>query len=145
MGMVEEVKAFILASSLGGNPWIDPANGTNANGNIFLRFFPSDSVDRSCTLYQDAGKPPQLAQGGTVAWYNPRLRVVNRSSMGDYTTAEKDAAQIRDILLAVVNQPLSGTRYMKLMPLGEPRAEQLDPSNRPLFAVEYDVMKMFSE
>jgi Bacteriophage minor capsid protein len=143
--MVEEVKSYILASSLGGNPWIDPANGANVAGNIFLYFMPSDGPDQVCVLYQDPGKQPQLALGGTVAWYNPRLRIVNRAAIGNFSQAQLDAEHIRDLLLAVANQSLSTTRYLKIMPAGEPRAESLDPSNRPLFVTEYEVMKYFSE
>jgi hypothetical protein len=143
MGMTEEIKAYILASSLGNNPWIDPvANSTT--GNIFENFRPG-SPDRVCCLYQLPGGRPQLGLGGTVMWYNPRLQVVTRGAVNDHVTAKLDAAQIRDLLIGVVNTSLSGTRYLRIVPDGEPVALALDANNRPLYSTEYSVMKYASE
>ena len=143
MGMTEEIKAYILAHV--GNPWIDP-NVDNANGNIFRDFFPPSSPDRSCVVYQLPGSPPQRGLGNTVMWYNPRLKIVTRTSVsGGFEQAKLDAEHIRDVLHVVTNQTVSGTFYLAIRPSGEPTASALDASSRPSFSTEYEVMKYPSE
>lgn len=148
MGMVEEVQAYILANFSPSGQWIDP-NVDNKTGNIFTNFLPESSPDRSCLLVQLPGSAPQKGLGGTIMWYNPRLQVVNRTASlvnsGGYDVAKLDASKIRDLLLGVVNKFLSGTWYLEIKPDGEPMAESLDPSSRPLVTTEYTVMKYFSE
>jgi len=143
MGMVEEIKTYVLAQI--GAPWIDPTVD-DANGNIFLDFLPPSAPDRSCGIFQLPGSPPQRGLGNTVMWYNPRLKIVNRTSIaGGYAQAKLDGEIIRDLLQAVTNKTVSGTFYMSVRPVGEPSAAVLDPSNRPLFSLEYEVMKYPSE
>lgn len=144
MGMTEEIKAYILVQI--GNPWVDP-DVDNTNGNIYRDFLPpSGSPDRSCCVYQLPGSPPQRGLGNTVMWYNPRLRVVTRNSATNgYEQAKLDSEHIRDTLHMVTNQMVSGVFYMAVRATGEPTAASLDPSNRPLFSTEYEVMKYPSE
>lgn len=144
MGMTEEIKAYILASSLGGNPWLDP--DVNAGtGNIFRDFFPSSAPDRSVCLYQLPGAPDQRGLGNTIMWVNPRLRIRVRGVVNDFAAAKLDSYHIRDLLKTVTNQTVSGTFYMAIRPVGEPAADALDPNNRPVFYTEYEVMKYPSE
>jgi len=142
--MVEEIKAFILASSLGSNPWIDP-NVDNTNGNIFRDFFPSSAPDRAAALYQLPGAPQQRGLGNTVMWENPRLRVRIRGPVNNFVEAKLDSDHIRDLLRVVTNQMVNGTFYMSIRPAGEPAAESLDPNNRPVYYTEYEIMKYPSE
>lgn len=144
MGMVEEIRAYILASSLGGNPWIDPDSNA-ATGNIYRDFFPPNSPDRALCVYQLPGLPDQRGLGNSVMWENPRLKVATRSASIDYATAKLDSEHVRDLLKAVTNKSVSGTFYMAIRPAGKPAAEALDPNNRPIFYTEYDVMKYPSE
>lgn len=143
MGMTEEIKAYILAQV--GAPWVDP-DVDATSGNIYREFFPPGSPDRACAVYQLPGSPPQRGLGNTVMWYNPRLKVVTRdSSVAGYEQAKLDSERIRDVLHVVTNQNVSGIFYMAIRPVGEPGAASLDPSNRPLFSTEYEVMKYPSE
>lgn len=143
--MVEEVKSYILTSSLGGNPWIDP-DVDNVNGNLYRNFFPpSPSPDRALCVYQLPGNPDQRSLGNVLAWENPRLKISVRSPRGNYDQAKLDSAHIRDLLRAVTNRTVSGIFYMSIRPSGQPAAEALDPSSRPIFYTEYEVMKYPSE
>lgn len=144
MGMTEEIKAYVLASSLGGNPWIDP-DADEVNGNIFSDFFPPSAPDRAAAVYQLPGSPNQRGLGNTVMWENPRLRIRVRAAANSFAEAKLDSDHIRDLLRAVTNQPVSGTFYLAIRPSGEPAVEALDPSNRPVFYTEYEVMKHPSE
>jgi hypothetical protein len=81
----------------------------------------------------------------TIAWENPGLRIINRSSTLDWETAKSDAFAIWELLSKVVNQELNGTFYMILEPHGSPAPTQLDPNNRPLYVQEYAVMKYVSD
>lgn len=142
--MVEEIKTFVLASSLGGNPWIDP-NTDNANGNIFRDFFPPDAPDRGVCIYQLPGSPDQRGLGNTIMWENPRMRIRVRGPVNGFAQAKLDSEHIRDLLKVVTNQTVSGTFYMAIRPSGKPAAEALDPTSRPIFYTEYEVMKYPSE
>lgn len=145
MGMTEEIKAYILAAVIpGGNPWIDP-DVDSTNGNIFRNFFPPDVPDRAMCLYQMPGGPDQRGLGNTIMWENPRLRVSVRGAISDFEEAKLDSFHIRDLLKVVTNKTVSGIYYMSMRPAGEPAAESLDPTNRPIFYTEYEVMKYPSE
>lgn len=144
MGMTEEIKAYILASSLGNNPWIDP-DVNNATGNLFRDFLPPQGPDRAACLYQIPGAPDQRGLGNTIMWTNPRLRVRVRGVANDFAAAKLDSYHIRDLLKVVTNQTVSGTFYMAIRPVGDPAAEALDPASRPIFYTEYEVMKYPSE
>ena len=143
MGMVEEIKAYILAQI--GSPWIDPDLDA-VNGNIYRDFFPpAPSPDRSLCVYQLPGAPDQRGLGNTIMWENPRLKISVRGDVLDYATPKLDSEHIRDVLKAVTNKSVSGTFYMAIRPVGKPAAEALDPTSRPIFYMEYEVMKYPSE
>lgn len=143
MVMTADISALIVSTI--GAPWIDPAVDST-NGNVYQEFFPPSSPDRMLCIYERAGAPPQRGLGGTIAWHNPRLVIMNRASAvvagsGGYAVAQADAFTIRDLLKTVVNQTLSGTYYLEILPEGSPEAQSLDPSNRPVFITNYKVMK----
>lgn len=144
MSMTSDISAYII-SSIGNPPWIDPA-ADNVNGNVYQEFYPPSAPDRMCCIYEQVGLPPQRGLGGTIAWYNPRLVVVNRASAiiagGEgFATAQSDAFSIFNLLKNVVNKTLSGTFYMEILPDGSPQAQSLDSTNRPVFVTNYKVMK----
>lgn len=146
MGMVEEVKAYIMASSLAGNPWIDPA-ATPATGNLFQYFLPDGAniPDRACGLHQAEGRGEQRTLGNKVAWVRPRLTVVNRVAKTDgWPVAIQDSEAIRDLLQLVTDATLSGTYYLAIRPVGNPYQSGLDPSSRPLVTCHYDIDKYLS-
>lgn len=138
--MVEEVIAYIAANI---SQWI-PADGVSVNGNLTKDFRPNDP-DMMCTVYQFPGAPPQRGMGNTIQWYNPRLQIVNRRSVADgFPAAKLDARNIKNLLEAVTNRSLSGTFYMAIRADGEPSAQAIDPSSRPVYVTDYSVMKYAS-
>ena len=143
MGMTEEIKAYILSQI--GSPWIDP-DVDSVNGNIYRDFFPpAPTPDRAMCIYQLPGSPDQRGLGNTVMWENPRLKISVRGVVNDFATPKQDSETARDVLRRVTNTLVSGTFYMAIRPAGQPAAEALDPTNRPIFYLEYEVMKYPSE
>lgn len=140
MGMMTaDISAYILANI--GAPWVDPATDST-NGNLYQQFYPPSSPDRMCCVYERVGAPPQRSLGGVIAWHNTRLVVMNRCAASDgFAVAQADAFSIFNLLKTVVNQTLSGTFYMEILPDGEPEAQSLDPSTRPIFVTNFKVMK----
>lgn len=139
MTMTADISALIISSI--GSPWIDPAVNSTT-GNVYQEFYPPSSPDRMCCVYERAGNPPQRGLGGNISWYNPRLVVMNRAAATDgFAVAQTDAFNIFNLLKTVVNQTLSGTYYIEILPDGSPEPQSLDPSSRPVFIANYKVMK----
>lgn len=149
MPLTADVSAYIQE---GIGTWVSPQNGDNPDGNIFESFLP-DMPDRACCVYELTGDKPQRSLGGGFSWESPRLRVVNRApanaadspGSGSWPMAEADARALWDLLRAVANQDLSGTRYIIVEALGNPQPQGLDVNNRPLYEQEFSVMKHFSD
>lgn len=139
MSMANDIVTYICANI---GTWVSPAV-TPATGNIFIEQRPSNP-DVAASVHQlPGGKITRTFK--TIAWENPRLRIVNRASNLDWATAEADAFAIWTLLSKVVNQNLNGVFYMILEPDGSPAPTQLDPNNRPLYSQEYSVMKYVSD
>jgi hypothetical protein len=147
MPMTADIVEYISANL---SQWVIP-DGSNPAGNIFQSLRPSEP-DRIVSVHQLPGSKPKRTLGKGFAWEEPRLQIYVRNAVGqlnDTTTgfpaAEADARQIWNLLRAVVNQTVNGTRYMIIDPDGEPSPIELDPNNRPLIVMEFSVMKYLSD
>lgn len=147
MPMTADIVEYISANL---SQWIVP-NGTNNGGNIFESFRPP-TPDRCVSVHQLPGNKPRRTLGGFFAWEEPKLQIFVRNAIGvvDGTTsgfpgASSDARQIWNLLRNVKNQPINGTQYMIIDPDGEPAPQELDPNLRPVYVMDFSVMKYLSD
>jgi hypothetical protein len=145
--MTADIVEYITANLA---QWILP-NGSNTAANIFESVRPSEP-DRCVSVHQLAGSKPKRTLGGAFGWEEPRLQIYVRNALGQpddsstgFPAAGADARQIWNLLREVKNQPINGTQYMIIDPDGEPAPIELDPNNRPLYVMEFSVMKYLSD
>lgn len=117
------------------------ANGHGALAtDLFLAVMP-DSPDVMRCVYETGGSPPDQTMGA-AAWAidRPSLQIICRAGVGDYPVARDEAAAIRALLAAVVEQTLSGIHVLRIMPSGGLLPMGEDALGRPLISANYDCM-----
>lgn len=140
MPMPDDILDYLVANIA---TWVNPVTDP-ANGNIFIEQRPS-VPDRAASIHQIPGNKPARTLGGLFAWEEPKLRVINRATTLDWSTAESDAQAIWDLLKAIKQTTINGIVYMLVDPVGNPAPSLLDPNNRPLYVSEFAVMKYVSD
>jgi hypothetical protein len=107
--------------------------------NLFLGRLP-ESPDTCVAIYQYAGLRP-LDQLGTAApnLEQPSLQVRCRAT--SYATAEALANDIWGVLVVILNQTLTSTRYLRVEPQQSPFPLERDTQDRIIFVANYNVTK----
>ena len=107
--------------------------------NLFLGRLP-ESPDTCVAIYQYAGLRP-IDQLGTAApnLEQPSLQVRCRAT--SYATAEALANDIWGVLVVILNQTLTSTRYLRVEPQQSPFPLERDTQDRIIFVANYNVTK----
>lgn len=132
MGMVEEVGAFLAASS----------TRFTIGTNLYLNFLP-DEPATATALFETPGPGPLDTFSKAAAIEQPRVQLVCRSS-GDNTGPTIARANI-DVafttLHSVANQVLSGSTYLRIAAVQSPFLLDRDPRGRVEFAVNFEAQR----
>lgn len=130
MAMLDEILGFLQAQGVG-----------TAGADLFASMLP-EAPDAVIAVYEYAGRPAEYVheQPGP-AYEQPRIQIVARASREDYASARDRAMRAYTMLGAVVNQALSGTRYLKITPLQTPFAMQTDKLARPHVGFNCEIFK----
>lgn len=130
--LLDEVGAYVAASGLG-------VVGTD----LFLAQRP-EAPDFCTTLYETAGQVPVRAfasLAGQAKAVRPGLQIVVRGNQGSYQPARLRADALVKLLDGLGDVTLSGVRYLWIGARGEPQPMGFDVNQRPLIAVNFDVVK----
>lgn len=132
MTMLNDVGTKLAAATI---PTQDLTLGTN----LFLGRLP-ESPDTCVAIYQFAGLGP-MDQLGTAA---PNLEVPSlqvRCRATSYATAEALANDIWGVLVVILNETLTSTRYLRIEPQQSPFPLERDTQDRVIFIANYNVTK----
>lgn len=107
--------------------------------NLFLGRLP-ESPDTCVAIYQFAGLSP-IDQLGSAA---PNLEVPSlqvRCRATSYATAEALANDVWGVLVLILNQTLTSTRYLRIEAQQSPFPLERDTQDRVIFVSNYNVIK----
>lgn len=118
------------------------ANGIGTAGlDLFYSIMPPDP-DVATVLYEYGGLPSEPATGGkTNRLVFPKIQVLCRGIKDDYDGPRLRSEAIVNLFTAILNQNISGVRYLAVTPLQEPFPLQRDDSFRIEMVCNYQVYK----
>jgi len=87
-----------------------------------------DAPDTAMAVLEYPGGPLDYTHDLTIRYEHPRLQLWSRSVL--YSEARANAEAMYGALLLVVNQALSGVRYLRVTPLQPPFVLQRDANER---------------
>lgn len=131
MAILEDIAALIDSSS----------TTFTLGTNLFMGRLP-DSPDTCCAVYQYGGEEPMNVMGGDSMppLEEPRVQVLVRAT--GYATAQSTATTIWTYLETVLNENLSGTRYLRISAVQSPFPLERDAQDRVIFAQNFRVVKV---
>jgi hypothetical protein len=107
---------------------------------LFLSTMP-ETPDACVAVYEYEGMQPDFTMGaGLYAIQRPRIQVKARGVREDYPGTRDKANAARDTLSAIVNQTLSGIRFIRIEPSGSTMPLGLDQNDRPMVVVNFQVL-----
>ena len=111
--------------------------------NLFLGRLP-DTPDTCVGVFETGGLPPVDTGGGSTlpAFTQPRFQTMVRAD--DYAAASSLAEDIFKKLQLIVNEALSGTKYLRASGLQEPFALDRDSQERMVFVCNYQTMRVLT-
>lgn len=120
---------------------IDSNSGTFTLGtNLFIGRLP-DSPDLCCAVFQYGGEEPLNMMGGDAMppIEQPRIQVLVRAT--GYSTAQSTITAIWGYLEAILNENLTGDRYLRVSAVQSPFPMERDAQDRIVFAQNFRVQK----
>lgn len=117
--------------------YIDANTALVLGTDLFKGYLP-DLPDTCVAVYETAGPAPRETLTLTLV-ERPNLQVVSRSV--DYPGARVNAQNVWNLLHQVVDETLSGVRYLRMVPLQSPFYLGRDESLRVKFAFNMTVEK----
>lgn len=135
MGVVADVQAYLEDQSL---------IGTGTGWSSFRRRV-NDSADQQVVISEDGGPVPEFpaASGlGSGAVADPGVQVFVRGTPWDGDGSAAKAEAIRDELHGLVDQTISGTRYIRIRAMTpEPVFIGFDENGRPEHTIAFRLMR----
>jgi len=130
MALLEDIAAVIDSNS------VTFTLGTN----LFIGRLPDDP-DLCCAIYQYGGEEPLKTMGGDAMppIEEPRIQVIIRAT--GYATAQSTITTIWGYLEAILNENLTGDRYLRVSAVQSPFPLERDSQDRILFAQNFRVQK----
>lgn len=120
---------------------IDSNSATFTLGtNLFIGRLP-DSPDTCCAIFQYGGEEPLNMMGGDAMppIEQPRVQVLVRAT--GYASAQSTITTIWGYLEAILNENLTGDRYLRVSAVQSPFPLERDAQDRVVFAQNYRVLK----
>ncbi len=118
------------------------SGGTTSDGTeIFLSRMP-DSPDNAIALYESggiAGIHAMHPNPGNVIIEQPRIQIQTRAAT--YQTARSKADEVFKLLDGLRNRDINGVRYHWIEAVQPPFALDIDPGERKIVAVNFEVKK----
>ena len=112
--------------------------GSLAN-NIFIGLLP-DQPDKCLALYEYAGEEPrEVFRNEAASIEVPTVVVMARGARNDYPTARDFAVDARDALCAIVDETISGVRFLRVKETSSINYVNSDDNDRPRFTVTFTV------
>lgn len=132
--VLAELATLIAASGLG------LTSGTN----LFYGILPPDP-DVLLTMFEYGGQPnePNLGRGTTRLVF-PRVQVLARGIKDDYDGPRLVLQNIVTLFTAVVNQNVTGIRYLAIEPLQDPFPLRRDDNFRIEIVCNFKITKEYS-
>lgn len=130
MALLEDIAAVIDSNS------VTFTLGTN----LFIGRLP-DSPDLCCAIFQYGGEEPLNMMGGDAMppIEQPRIQVLVRAT--GYASAQSTITTIWGYLEAILNENLTGDRYLRVSAVQSPFPMDRDAQDRVIFAQNYRVLK----
>jgi hypothetical protein len=126
--LLDEIGAYLAAQGLG-----------DLDHDIFLGAHP-DTPDACTILLERPSAAPIGTHDNLIAQEQPRLQVVCRGAANDYLGPRQQAEKVYQQLAQIINQTLSGTRYLLVIP-SPPFPIGRDESARWLIGCNAEVLK----
>jgi len=103
--------------------------------NLFIGLMPT-SPDVCVGLYEYAGSAPlEVFRNNNETLERPSVQVIVRASRNDYPTARTLVANVRDTLTTIVDEDISGVRFLRVNQNSSINAVGTDENDRPLFTL----------
>lgn len=123
-----EIATFLAASGMG-----------TLNTNVFYNEFPNDPDVALCVMGYGGNRDEP--EGPVTRLEFPRFQVMFRGIREDSDGPQLRALQGRTILVAVMDQMLSGVHYASIDCLGPPFPQGKDDQFRHVWSVNFEAMK----
>lgn len=102
---------------------------------LFLGIMP-DQPDRCVALYEYAGASPlEVLVDEAATIERPSVQVLVRAGRNDYPTARALAASVQAALVNIVDEDISGQRFLRVHALSSVNAVGTDENHRPIFSL----------
>ena len=132
--LLPEVAAYLIAQGI----------GTALDTDVFLGKIPADpDVVVVLSEYTGMADEPDLGTGNIRLEF-PRIQVLCRGAKDDYATPRQTAQTAKQKLMKVLNQTLSGVRYLAINVESGPFFLRRDQNDRIEIVANYQVTKEFS-
>lgn len=106
-----------------------------AGTNLFIGLLPN-SPDVCVALYEYAGEQPlEVLRDDAATLERPSVQVVVRASRNDYPTARNLMVSVRDTLTGIVDETISGVRFLRVNQNSSINGVGTDDNDRPLFTL----------
>lgn len=102
---------------------------------LFIGLMP-DQPDRCVAIFEYAGASPlevMVNEDATIE--RPSVQVLVRASRNDYPTARALAASVQATLVNIVDEDISGQRFLRVHALSSVNAVGTDENHRPIFSL----------
>ena len=136
--MLDEISAYLATTYAATTPSL--TEGVN----LFLSRT-QDSPDFCVSLYESPISMGEYTlSGGKRVWEETNLQVIVREAEYNYLAARQFIERITNVLDAVNDVTLSGTRYIRIRAVSTPLPLPVDTQDRVLLSVNFHVMKDLS-
>lgn len=110
---------------------------------LFYGLLP-DSPDALTCVYVTGGKmnEPDLGTGNTRLEF-PSVQIITRGVKDDYDGPRGKATDVITAMTKIINQNLSGTRYLAALARHTPMFMRRDQNFRVYFTTNFDVSKVY--
>lgn len=102
---------------------------------LFIGLMP-DQPDKCVAIYEYAGASPlevMVDEAATIE--RPSVQVLVRAGRNDYPTARALAASVQAALVNIVDEEISGERFLRVHALSSVNAVGTDENHRPVFSL----------
>lgn len=123
------------------------SGGTTSDGTPIYAGLMLEQPDKAVCVYETGGMAPYRAMRGSPGQpvaERPRIQVVARGAQMDYTTPRLKVNDIYRLLEGFGDRSINGVRYLWIGAVQSPFPMGKDNDNRPLIAVNFEVVKELS-
>ncbi len=121
----EDVKDFLLAES---------SLALVFATDVFVAIMPA-TPDNAVAIFDTGGSDPAFH----LTYGRPTAQVRVRGAKDDYRSAQWQAQETRDTLIAVTNETQNAARYIQIWAEGDVLFVEWDDNSRPVFTVNFRI------